>query len=63
MATFTINVTITIDSDEPEEVEDFIQQTREYLTEKDSPFLTDYGPGAWGGYTGPFVTAVSVESV
>lgn len=34
---------------------------REYLTQDDSTFRADYGPEAWGGYTGPTVEAVTVR--
>lgn len=32
----------------------------QYLTSKEDPFRTDYGPDAWGGYDGPFVKDVAV---
>jgi hypothetical protein len=33
----------------------------EYLTGSENPFKEDYGPGAWGGYEGPFVTDVKCD--
>lgn len=40
-----------------EEVADLF---KEYLTGREAPFRCDYGPGAWGGYEGPFVRSVKV---
>jgi hypothetical protein len=40
---------------------EFVKLFREYLTQDDSAFLADYGPNAWGGYTGPTVTTVTVH--
>jgi hypothetical protein len=39
---------------------EFVVLFREYLTQKDSAFLADYGPEPWGGYEGPTVAAVTV---
>lgn len=40
---------------------EFVALFRDYLTQKDSAFQTDYGPKAWGGYEGPTVAAVTVH--
>ncbi len=40
---------------------EFVVLFREYLTQKDSAFLADYGPEPWGGYDGPTVAAVTVR--
>lgn len=39
---------------------EFVTLFREYLTNREGAFLTDYGPEPWGGYNGPTVTAVAV---
>ena len=41
---------------------EFLTLFREYLTLPEGPFQEDYGPSAWGGYDGPFVTGVTVGS-
>lgn len=58
MATVTFNVTLVVDGD-PREMDTLFGQ---YLTNADGPFAADYGSG-WGGYEGPFVTHVMVQSV
>jgi hypothetical protein len=40
---------------------EFVRLFREYLTQDDGVFQTDYGPNAWGGYTGPTVADVTVR--
>lgn len=40
---------------------EFTRLFQEYLSNKEGAFLNDYGPGTWGGYEGPFVTAVTVH--
>ena len=55
--TFTVEVTVTTDGD-ADEMRSLLVS---YLTQPDSPFISDYGPDAWGGYDGPFVTAVDVN--
>ncbi|KIA73378.1 hypothetical protein ANMWB30_23050 [Arthrobacter sp. MWB30] len=40
---------------------EFVQLFRAYLTTKDSAFQKDYGPEAWGGWTGPRAIAVTVH--
>jgi hypothetical protein len=39
---------------------EFVTLFRQYLTNKEGAFQTDYGPEPWGGYEGPTVTAVVV---
>ena len=60
----TITVALAIrpganQSQEDAEAE-FTTLFREYLTNKEGAFQSDYGPDAWGGYEGPTVTAVTV---
>lgn len=55
--TITVHVTCTVgESGET----DFAHYLSEYLTEPSAPFITDYGPDAWGGYDGPKVVRVEV---
>ena len=39
---------------------EFLTLFREYLTQTDGSFQTDYGPNPWGGYEGPTATSVTV---
>ncbi|UVG35071.1 hypothetical protein SEA_CECE_322 [Microbacterium phage Cece] len=55
---FQVKVELTNNS--PQARAAFEATFTEYLTEKDAPFLTDYGRGTWGGYEGPYVTSVDV---
>lgn len=52
-----VTVKLTIDGD----VDEFAKVFAEYITEVDYPFESDFGPQAWGGYDGPFVTSCSVH--
>lgn len=60
-ATFTVTIETDGDADE------LAALFGEYLTlggdgdTEASAFISDYGPGAWGGYDGPFVRTVVVE--
>jgi len=53
----TFTVELEIDTAEPGM---FPEVFAEYLTEPSNPFLTDYGPDAWGGYEGPKVVGTPV---
>lgn len=55
----TLLVTLEVEGD----LTEMEAAVREYLTEPESPFLTDYGTDAWGGYTGPFVHKAKVQCV
>ena len=39
----------------------FDRHLKHYLTDEDGSFMQDFGPEAWGGYEGPFVTGATVE--
>ena len=52
--TFTVVIETKADGDH------FDQLFAEYMTLPEGPFVEDYGPDAWGGYDGEYVTAVVV---
>jgi hypothetical protein len=52
-------VTIDVDRD----AEKFAHTFEQYISDERFPFRDDFGPGAWGGYEGPFVTDVTVERI
>jgi hypothetical protein len=56
-----IDFSLTVETDgDAEHLRDVIL---EYLTLPEHPFLSDYGrPYSWGGYDGPFIRKVRVQS-
>lgn len=55
------HISILVSLDIQGDVEVFANTFAEYLTTEGYPFEEDYGPNAWGGYDGPFVTGVIVS--
>jgi hypothetical protein len=53
----TFTVTLDVQGDDPDRMNALFS---EYLTLGEGPFAADYGPQAWGGWEGPFVTGVTV---
>ena len=55
----SFSVTLTLDRDNQPD-DDMALTFAQYLTDVNGSFADDYGPGAWGGYDGPFVTHVRI---
>lgn len=56
----SVQVTLTVAFSVEGDVDLMVRQLVEYLTSDEGVLHEDYGPGAWGGYDGPYITAVTV---
>lgn len=52
----TVAVTTVWEHGEPIDTDGILQTLREHLTDPEGTLSADYGPGAWGGYEGPYLT-------
>lgn len=48
---------INVDGNEDE----MFDLLKDYVTSEEAPLMFDYGPDAWGGWEGPFITNIEVE--
>ena len=56
----TTTIRLLVELDVSGDGDEMARIVTQYLTLADNPFISDYGPEAWGGYDGPFVHRVAV---
>lgn len=60
--TITLTVSFTVEERDEGDAETLRRNLVSYLTSPDAPLRDDYGPEAWGGYDGAYITAARVTA-